>query len=142
MKPSKQRAARTASTKIPQDERDQFAARLALALRAAGYGKHSPAMITREFNLRFPSHTITLHAARKWLGGGAIPTHARTQALASWLGVGPEWLRYDGDAKPEAATAAPPCTARERRFLRDYQRLDGPRQKLLEQFLHLILSVK
>jgi len=40
---------------------------------------------------------VTVHAARKWLLGEAIPTQARLQVLANWLGLSAAWLRF-GDA--------------------------------------------
>lgn len=40
---------------------------------------------------------MTVHAARKWLLGEAIPTQARLQVLANWLGLSAAWLRF-GDA--------------------------------------------
>ena len=40
---------------------------------------------------------MTIHGARKWLLGEAIPTQERIHILALWLNLNPAWLRY-GDA--------------------------------------------
>ena len=39
---------------------------------------------------------ITPHAARLWLAGVNIPKEHNMQALARWLKVDPQWLRYGG----------------------------------------------
>ena len=51
-------------------------------------------MLAREFNLRTVNLAITVHAARKWLTGEAIPTQDRMSILAGWLNVTQQWLRF------------------------------------------------
>jgi transcriptional regulator with XRE-family HTH domain len=77
-------------------EREDFSARLQQALRDADYSPDSPTQLAREFNIRFPGRPITVHAARKWLMGEAIPTQEKLRTLAQWLGVPAEWLRFGG----------------------------------------------
>lgn len=76
------------------DERKGFRDRLQQALRHAQYPEVGPTQLAREFNTRFEGRPITVHAARKWLVGEAIPTQEKLRALAQWLGVTTEWLRF------------------------------------------------
>jgi len=83
--------------RIEDEERAHFSDRLKGALRAAGLDA-SPSKFVAEFNLRADGATVTVHGARKWLVGDAIPTQARIQVMADWLGVSAAWLRF-GDAE-------------------------------------------
>jgi transcriptional regulator with XRE-family HTH domain len=43
---------------------------------------------------------VTVHAARKWLQGESIPTQEKLRALAGWLDVPADWLRFgNGDTR-------------------------------------------
>jgi hypothetical protein len=66
-------------------ERAQFAKRVAAALVARGMPA-SPTELQRAFNARNPKLAVSVHAARKWLMGEAIPTQARLRELAAVLG--------------------------------------------------------
>jgi transcriptional regulator with XRE-family HTH domain len=79
-------------------ERLDFSQRLQQVLQSADYAPDSPTQLAREFNIRFEGSPITVHAARKWLLGEAIPTQEKLRALAVWLGVSAEWLRFGGDS--------------------------------------------
>ncbi|MEZ5706888.1 MAG: XRE family transcriptional regulator, partial [Burkholderiaceae bacterium] len=74
-------------------EKQEFAARLGLAMTKAGYPLR-PVVLEREFNTRFWGRSISLQAARRWLRGEAIPAQDKLQVLADWLGVAPEELRF------------------------------------------------
>lgn len=78
----------------PIREREAFSRRLKEALKRMGDDGSSPTRLAREFNRRYPGTPITLHAARKWLNGDALPAQDKLRVLAEWLGVGAEWLRY------------------------------------------------
>ena len=81
-------------------ERLAFSERLQQALRNAEYSPHSPTQLAREFNERFKGHPVTVHAARKWLQGESIPTQEKLRALAGWLDVPADWLRFgNGDTR-------------------------------------------
>lgn len=82
-------------------EREDFSGRLQQALRNADYSPDSPTQLAREFNIRFAGRPVTVHAARKWLVGEAIPTQEKLRTLADWLGVPAEWLRFGGDQRTE-----------------------------------------
>lgn len=81
---------------IEESERVSFSSRLKASLSARGYDI-SPSSFVHDFNLRANGLVVTVHAARKWLIGEAIPTQARLQIIANWLGISAAWLRF-GDA--------------------------------------------
>jgi hypothetical protein len=85
------------NARIEDEERAHFSDRLKGALRAAGLDT-SPSKFIAQFNLRADGVAVTVHGARKWLVGDAIPTQARIQVMADWLGVSAAWLRF-GDAE-------------------------------------------
>ena len=87
------------NSKIASDERTNFSERLRRALGGVGVAD-SPADFTRAYNARADGAAVSIHAARKWLGGEAIPTHEKIVILASWLGVSAAWLRF-GDETME-----------------------------------------
>jgi hypothetical protein len=79
-------------------ERADFSRRLQQALNKGGYAPDSPTALAREFNLRFSGDPVTVHAARKWLVGEAVPTQEKLRVLAAWLQVPMEWLRFGSEA--------------------------------------------
>ena len=72
-------------------ERTQFAKRVKTVLLARGMPA-SPTELQRAFNARNPKLAVSVHAARKWLMGEAIPTQAPLRELAAVLQVSPTWL--------------------------------------------------
>lgn len=66
------------------DAKQQFATRLKRAMEAAGY-EAKPAVLEREFNLRYMGSPLTLHGVRKWLVGESIPSADKITVLAEWL---------------------------------------------------------
>ncbi|MGD9941674.1 MAG: hypothetical protein AB7L76_25010 [Burkholderiaceae bacterium] len=78
----------------PTTEREAFSQRLRSALDTAGWRVIGPAALAREFNKRSSSTTVSVHAARKWLRGEAIPEQGKLRVLAEWLGVSAQWLRF------------------------------------------------
>jgi transcriptional regulator with XRE-family HTH domain len=85
-------------------ERLNFSARLTESLALAHGLPPSPTIVAREFNFRFVGKPITVHAARKWLLGEAIPTQDKLRALAAWLDVSVDWLRFGGAVTVGAST--------------------------------------
>ena len=59
-----------------------FSERLKTASGNADYSREGPAQLSREFNVRFTGHPITVHAAPKRLFGGAIPTLEKLRILS------------------------------------------------------------
>lgn len=81
------------------DERQQFSARLAEAMRAAGH-EPRPAVLFRLFNARYAGRSVSFQTASRWLGGRSIPEQDKLQVLAGALGIAPQTLRYgDGPGK-------------------------------------------
>ncbi len=79
-------------------EREEFSKRLKQALRNGGVEADSPTRLAEEFSARYAGKAVTQQAARKWLNSEAIPSQDKIQALAVWLGVGTEWLRFGKEA--------------------------------------------
>lgn len=75
-------------------EKQLFTKRLRLVLEKAGLNAESPTEISREFNHHFSGEPVTVYAVRKWLEGKSIPAQEKMTALAAWLNVSPEWLRF------------------------------------------------
>jgi len=74
--------------------RQQFSDRLKKEFVRAGLPVSSPTQIANEFNRRYPLYKVAPQTMRKWLFADAIPTQARLLALADWLDVSPQWLRF------------------------------------------------
>lgn len=116
-------------------EREDFSQRLVQTLKQRGLVPESPTRLARDFNDRFPATRITPQAARKWLIGEAIPSQDKIIALAAWLGVGSEWLRFGQGA---VAAARPPAipygpTLSDEELMRRYRKLsDRHKQTVAE----------
>jgi transcriptional regulator with XRE-family HTH domain len=121
-------------------EQERFAARLNQALAAARYQPAGASRIAREFNLRFPAKAVTVHAVRKWIKGEAIPTQDKLVALAQWLGVRADWLRYDGNEPVADAARAHEFSGEEVRLLRDFQRLGSERKHIVDLIIQVLLK--
>lgn len=72
--------------------KQQFAERLIKAMETAGY-EVKPAVLEREFNLRYMGTPMTLHGVRRWLLGETLPSKDKIQVLAKWLSVPLQQLR-------------------------------------------------
>jgi hypothetical protein len=70
-------------SKLAQDRRADFSERLKKALTDAGIGV-APGDFTRAYNARADGAAVSIHAARKWLAGEAIPTHEKIVILSIW----------------------------------------------------------
>ena len=126
---------------IQDDERRHFSDRLKGALAASGYST-SPTAVAAEFNRRAEGAAVTVHGARKWLMGEAIPTQARIQILADWLNVRAAWLRY-GDADNTDFPVPPRSTvdidAAELRILKDLRLLSESGRALARDLVDSLL---
>ena len=85
------------------DEKQAFSRRLRDSLKRIP-GANGPATLAREFNLRYEGTPVTVQAVRKWVGGKAVPSQDKIRALALWLEVSPQWLRY-GEGEGAAGRA-------------------------------------
>jgi transcriptional regulator with XRE-family HTH domain len=126
------------------NERDGFSERLQQALRNAHYSPDSPTRLAREFNVRFSGRPITVHAARKWLVGEAIPTQEKLRTLAEWLGIPAEWLRFGGKFET-AADSAEGVPARfesaDITLIADLQRLSEHDRQIAREFIRLLVRL-
>jgi transcriptional regulator with XRE-family HTH domain len=124
-------------------EREDFSGRLQQALRDADYSPDSPTQLAREFNIRFPGRPITVHAARKWLVGEAIPTQEKLRTLAQWLGVPAEWLRFGGTHVSVGANTAgelppPRFEADDVKLISDLKRLDEHDRAIARELIRML----
>jgi transcriptional regulator with XRE-family HTH domain len=128
----------------PSIEREGFSERLQQALRNADYSPDSPTQLAREFNIRFEGRPITVHAARKWLVGEAIPTQEKLRTLALWLGVPAEWLRFGG-AEGHGSDAPGGSPARfesaDVKLIADLHRLDEHHQTVAREFIRMLVRL-
>jgi len=111
-----------------------FAQRLRAALTAADVPV-SATQVQRRFNALSGDAPLSVHAVRKWIMGESIPTQRRIQALATWLAVSPNWLRF-GERTAKDTTQAP--SASEHVLLRNFRRLSAREQ---EQLLALVQTM-
>jgi transcriptional regulator with XRE-family HTH domain len=125
-----------------EQESESFSLRLKAALRAAQYSPDSPTQLARQFNNRYAGHPVSIHAARKWLRGEAIPTQAKMRALAAWLGVTAEWLRYDGGGpinSGEAAARAAQLTPDDFLLIEEWRHLDTETRLIARELIRLLV---
>ena len=124
-------------------ERLDFSQRLQQVLQAAEYAPDSPTQLAREFNIRFDGSPITVHAARKWLLGEAIPTQEKLRALAHWLGVSTEWLRFGGESAapigPAAARQDKRLDPRDLSIIENLQRLDDKHRQIVHNLIRQLV---
>ncbi|HEY8608586.1 MAG TPA: hypothetical protein VIM12_15845 [Noviherbaspirillum sp.] len=127
----------------PANERESFSERLQQALRNADYSPESPTQLAREFNIRFEGRPITVHAARKWLVGEAIPTQEKLRTLAHWLGVPADWLRFGGEEPAPGAEAGNQSRfeSSDVKLINDLSRLDEHHQTLAREFIRMLVRL-
>jgi transcriptional regulator with XRE-family HTH domain len=126
------------------NERENFSERLQTALKNAHYSPDSPTRLAREFNVRFEGRPITVHAARKWLVGEAIPTQEKLRMIAQWLGVPADWLRFGGDNDAAAngdSAGVPRFESADVKLISDLQRLDEHHRQLAREFIRMLVRV-
>lgn len=130
------------NAKLVSVERNAFCKRLSSALVAAGC-EPTPTAFAREFNVRAVGMSVTVHGARKWLVGEAFPTQARVHALARWLNVSAQWLRFGEDPGGGAGTAANDeglIPHSDILLLSDFRRLDERSQAVVRDLIGSLLK--
>jgi transcriptional regulator with XRE-family HTH domain len=127
------------------NERESFSVRLQQALKNAHYSPDSPTRLAREFNIRFDGRPITVHAARKWLVGEAIPTQEKLRMIAQWLGVPAEWLRFGGgdvgSAEGDSANGLSRFESADVKLIADLQRLDEHHRQIAREFIRMLVRI-
>lgn len=88
-----------------ENAKQRFGARLREAMVRAGYDP-KPALLEREFNLRWHGKPMTLHGVRRWLLGEAVPGQDKIVTLAEWLQVSPQTLRYGAEVEQRVSERA------------------------------------
>ena len=119
-------------------ERLEFSERLQQALRNAEYSPNSPTQLAREFNVRFTGHPVTVHAARKWLQGESIPTQEKLRALASWLDVPAEWLRFGNAVEQRVKGQSTALSPTDTKILGMLEQLDEHHKTIALEFLRTL----
>ena len=123
-------------------ERLEFSERLQQALLNADYSPSSPTELAREFNLRFPGQSVTVHAARKWLQGESIPTQDKLRTLAGWLNVPADWLRFGSMVDEQAAQGHPiKPSSLDSKILTSLQQLDEHHKTVALEFLRSLIRL-
>jgi transcriptional regulator with XRE-family HTH domain len=89
------------------EERQAFSRRLREAMRRARVDPSSPTRVAREFNLRYDGDPVSTQSVRKWLTGRALPEQDKVRALALWLNVPVQWLRFGESERKDEAGALP-----------------------------------
>jgi transcriptional regulator with XRE-family HTH domain len=124
-------------------EREQFSQRLQKMLRQTHHSPDSPTELAREFNIRFSGPPVTVHAARKWLVGEAIPTQDKIRALAQWLVVPADWLRFGNDAArpdvPSVSSSANAASPVDLKLIADLKLLDEPHRQIVREVVRILI---
>jgi hypothetical protein len=129
-----------ASVSKISNERESFSHRLQQTLRNAHHSPESPTELARNFNMRFNGRPITVHAARKWLMGEAIPTQDKMRTLSEWLIVPIEWLRFGGEER-RASSSGPEAGLKsvDLKLIADLQLLDEDHKQIVREFVRVLI---
>jgi transcriptional regulator with XRE-family HTH domain len=125
-------------------ERAAFSRRLKDALaRFDPPGRTGVAWLAREFNQRYEGKPISVHAARKWLLGDAIPTHDKLVTLARWLRVSPEWLLFgDGERTATVRQDAAAYASADTDLCRDIESLNAEHKHIVRELVTGLLRLE
>lgn len=128
------------------DEKLGFSRRLKEAVRKARMGSDSPTRIAREFNLRYHGEAVTAQAVRKWLSGRALPSQDKLQALALWLEVAPQWLRFGDTERREGHSLAkqelPAYTVDPAWVIKKLELLNEPHKRMILELVRALLRLE
>jgi len=130
------------------DEKQGFSRRFKDAIRKIRVKADSPTQIAREFNLRYHGDPVTVPAIRKWLAGKALPSQDKIRALASWLEVTPQWLRFgEAERKEEPGGAAAKqdlaLYAMDPAWVtKKFELLDEPHKKMVLEMVRALLRLE
>ncbi len=124
------------------NERESFSHRLRQALHNAHHSSDSPTELARDFNIRFAGPPVTSHAARKWLVGEAIPTQDKMRALAEWLVVPVDWLRFGGEERSAGAQVdTSNFTPEDLKLVAELQLLGERERHIVREFIRIMMRM-
>lgn len=128
------------------DEKNAFAKRLKESLRKADVDPRSSTRVAREFNLRYPGDPISTQAVRKWLEAESLPSQDKLRALALWLDVPAQWLRF-GDAegrneRPSARQDTGTYRSDINWSPKKFEMLDDAHKKMVVEMVHALLRLE
>ena len=107
-------------------------------MQAAGY-EVKPSVLEREFNLRYMGKPMTLHGVRRWLLGESLPRQDKLMALAEWLRIPPQELRYGAEiekrVKDERTRWDEGIGHQEREVFEAFLRLPVPQRKVVREVI-------
>ena len=125
------------------NEREGFSHRVQQTLKNAHHSSDSPTELARNFNMRFNGRPITVHAARKWLMGEAIPTQDKMRTLSEWLIVPIEWLRFGGDERRlSPSTSDTSLKSVDLKLIADLQLLDEDHKHIVREFVRVLIRTR
>lgn len=81
---------------------------------------------------------MTVHAARKWLQGESIPTQEKLRALASWLDVPADWLRFGNAAEQRARGSSTVLSPTDNKIVATLGQLDDHHKTIALEFLRTL----
>jgi hypothetical protein len=115
----------------------EFGQRLHDAMVAAGY-EAKPAVLEREFNLKYLGKPMTLHGVRRWLRGETIPSEDKLIVLARWLRIEPQVLRWGStpdQVREEKLSWENAIGYRERETFEAFLALTAPQKKIIREII-------
>ncbi|MFJ3044596.1 XRE family transcriptional regulator [Herbaspirillum chlorophenolicum] len=116
----------------------KFAKRLRASMEQAGY-EPKPAVLEREFNLRYWGKPMTLHGVRRWLLGESMPKQDKLETLAEWLIVTPQHLRFGEEIgkriDKRRARWEEAIGYREREAFEAFINLPAPQRKIVKEVI-------
>lgn len=130
------------------DEKQDFSKRLKEALRRSRVDAASPTRIAREFNLRYHGDPVTTQAVRKWLSGQSLPSQDKIRALAGWLDVPAQWLRFGETERKEersgiAARQETPAYRTDQAWVgKKFEQLNEPHKKMIVEMVLALLRLE
>lgn len=126
---------------MPTDsEKQEFAARLKVAMGRGRRTISTPTQLASAFNLIYRGRSISAQAAQKWMAGAAMPAPDKLETLAAMFRVPLKWLKYGhpfDDLQHQGAVPAhtQETTAEEYALLSQWRSLSANRRRLLQQLI-------
>jgi transcriptional regulator with XRE-family HTH domain len=125
--------------------KENFAIRLRDAMIAKGL-EPRPAVLERQFNLHYTGNPMTLHGVRRWLRGETLPPQDKLIALAEWLRIPPDELRYGAEIKAEIKQARQrwdeAINYQEREVIEAFLNLPAPQRKIVREVILAFAKVQ